>query len=325
VAEPAHVITLGLSGALNNSIRAWFREFDFLPPIPLRAAHIDTVTGPVSFENLLQRLVDSVYTNFILIIHGHEDGSGLHLNLAPGQTKMHTDHRDLQELMDVDAGVAKMNRADMATMGIKKPHIDRLLDLMHRVRQKRIGCIEFRSCNLGRNILALNRFRQFLGARLAGAPDLHTVFGVVPVVIRPDFDHFHMHLHPGGNWETYKFPNALTEPHLVACFQLNALQKPESGGHVATDKAVTLDAWIKQWIMPTGHHTGKQIAMHALWIADRKVVAHDPKSKPRFVPAAIAFEKADLTDPLGGWGGPAVRRLIPPLSENYKKHIIYSR
>ena len=323
MAAPAHLITLGLSSDLNKSIKAWFHEFNFLPPIPLKAAHIDTVTGPVSFEGLLQRLIDSPHRNFILIIHGHEDGSGLHLSLAPGQTKIHTEHFDLQKLMDVESGLSTMSHADMLKMGITKTHIDRLLNLMHRVRDKKIDCIEFRSCNLGRNILSLKRFRQFLGARRAGAPNLHTVFGIVPVIVRPDFDKFHKHFHPGSNWETYNFPNALTDPDLVCCFQLNGLQKPEAGGHVATDKAATLNAWINEWVMPTGTHTHGSMAMHALWVADRIVISTDPKVKPRLVPAAIVFEKADFTDPLGGFGGPAVHRLILPLSENYKDHIIY--
>ena len=58
--------------------------------------------------------------------------------------------------------------------------VDKMLDLMHQVRNKKIDTIEFRSCNLGKNVLSLQRFREFFGARLAGAPDLHTVFG------RPD-------------------------------------------------------------------------------------------------------------------------------------------
>jgi hypothetical protein len=325
MAEPAHVITLGLNQALNESIRAWFREFNFMPPVPLQAAQVDTVTGTASFEGLLQRMVDSVHKNFILIIHGHEDGSGLYLQLAPGQAKVHTSHLDLQELMDVDAGLTQMSAKDRATMGIGKPHINRLLDLMRRVRQKQLGCVEFRSCNLGKNSISLSRFRQFLGAKVVGAPNLHTVFGVVPLVIRQDFDKFHKHFHPGSNWETYNFPNALTDPDLVCCFRLNELQKPEFGGHIATDTSASADAWIQKWIMPSGRHTGKTMAMHSLWIADRIVPGQGPGSHPRHVPVAIEFEAADFKDPLGGWGGPPVRRLIPPLSENYKKHIIYSR
>lgn len=325
MATHAHVITMGLDSALNDRIRAWFQEFNFLPPIPLMAGAIDTVHGPVSFEDLLKRLVASTYKNFIIIIHGHEDGSGLYLKIAPEQNKIRTEHWDLQKLMDVDRGLSKMSPADMLRMGIKQPVVERLLKLMHKVRDKKIECIEFRSCNLGRNILSLGRFRQFLGARVAGAPDLHTLFGLVPVYLGSDFAAVDKRSHPGPNWETYNFPVGLADPKLVACFQLNALQKPEAGGHVATSDHATLDSWIKEWIMPTGSHTNGKMAMHGLWIADRLVTPKDHKVKPYFVPAAIEVEKGDLETPLGGFGGPAPRRLIPPLSANYKKHIVYSR
>src|SRR5262249_5662675 len=155
------------------------------------------------------------------------------------QAKVHTEHWDLQKLMDVDAGISTMSAADTARMGISKHHIAKLLDLMHKVRAKKIDCIEFRSCNLGKNTMSLNRFRQFLGARLAGAPDLHTVFGLPGTLVGPEFLRTHARHHPGGNWETYKFPHAFGEPHLVCCFQLNHLQKPESGGHIIADTAAT--------------------------------------------------------------------------------------
>src|SRR5579863_8500505 len=116
MAAPAHVITLGLNADLNKSIRAWFRDFNFLPPLPLTAGHIDTVTAHVSFEDLLKRMVDSSHKNFILIIHGHSDGSGLYLDLAPHQTKRHTEYYDLQKLMEVDAGGSNMSNTDMKRM-----------------------------------------------------------------------------------------------------------------------------------------------------------------------------------------------------------------
>jgi len=47
MATAAHLITLGLEAGLNKSIRAWFKQFNFLPPIPLTAERIDTVTVTV--------------------------------------------------------------------------------------------------------------------------------------------------------------------------------------------------------------------------------------------------------------------------------------
>jgi len=276
----------------------------------------------VTFEHLLELLIDSPYKNFILIVHGHEDGSGLFIPLAPRQSKPHTEHWDLQKIMDVDAGVSKMSAADTTRMGISKRHFGKIIDLMHRVREKKIDCIEFRSCNLGKSIVSLGRFRQFLGARLAGAPNLHTLFGLPDTRVGPQFLKTHARNHPGGNWETYKFPHAFGDPQLVCCFQLNELQKPEEKGHIVADTAATFDAWVKQYVMATGSRSGNQMAMHGLWIADMKVKPdhkHDPDHRPVML-------TADTEAPLGSWGNDTLlRRFIPPLSDDYKKHIIFSR
>ena len=148
----------------------------------------------------MELVLQSTYTNFILIIHGQPDGSGLFLPLFRNSSKKDTFHYDLQKLMDVDANVSAMSEADFGVMGLRatrspirrrrlsditvkdprQERVDKMLDLMHQVRNKKIDTIEFRSCNLGKNVLSLQRFREFFGARLAGAPDLHTVFG------RPD-------------------------------------------------------------------------------------------------------------------------------------------
>ena len=171
----------------------------FLPPIPLTAAQVDTISHDLSFEHLLELVIQSTSTNFILIIHGQPDGSGLFLPLFRNSSKQDTFHYDLQKLMDVDANESTMSEAISASWDLgrstpiprrrssntiakdpRQERVEKMLDLMHQVRNKKIDCIEFRSCNLGKNVLSLQRFREFLGARLAGAPDLHTVFG------RPD-------------------------------------------------------------------------------------------------------------------------------------------
>lgn len=326
MAAPAHVITVGLNSDLNKAIRAWFHEFNSLPPIPLTAAQVDAVMPhDASFAGLLGLMAASPHKNFILIIHGHEDGSGLWLKLAPEQAHPHTTHFDLQRLMDLDASGPDLSRADQATMGVGRDRAHRLIELMHKVRDKGIDCVEFRSCNLGRNTLSLDRFRRFFGARVAGAPNIHTLFGLVPAAIGSHFMQTHQRHHPGRNWETYNFPRALKAPELVCCFQLNSLNKPEAGGHVIADTAGTLDAWIKKYLMRTGSHSKGHMAVHALWVADIRVAPKHPHEKARLVPAAIDLEPEDRNDPLGGWGGPAVRRFVPPLSSNYAKHIIYAR
>ena len=218
MAVSAHVITMGLENDINGNIKAWFKQFNFLPPIPLTAAQVDTVSHPLSFEHLLELVLQSTYTNFILIIHGQPDGSGLYLPLFAHSSKYSTFHYDLQKLMDVDADVSRMSEADFRVMGFapldahtktslkqnnrkdpRQERVDRMLDLMHQVRNKKIDCIEFRSCNLGKNVLSLQRFRDFFGARLAGAPDLHTVFGRTDTRVGDKFLKIHMKNHPITN------------------------------------------------------------------------------------------------------------------------------
>jgi hypothetical protein len=326
MSRSAHVITLGLDRALNGSIRAWFTQFNFLPPLGLTAARVDTIDSHVSLKHLLEAVTASRQSNFILIVHGHEDGSGLWLRLTEHQGKPHTSHFDLQRLMDLDAGGPAMARADYATLGIGHHEVQTILDLRHQVLDKRIDCIEFRSCNLGRNKLSLDRFRQFFGAQRAGAPDLHTVFGLVPILLGPQMMKNHTHFHSGkGHWETYNFPTAIDDPNLVACFALNDLSKPESGGHIAADSAAILNAWIRRYIKQDGSHKSGEMALHTLWIADRIIPATRKRDKARSVPAAIVMEPEDYNDPLGGYGPrDDIRRSVFPLSENYAKHIIYS-
>jgi hypothetical protein len=327
MAENAHVITIGLSAALNADIASWFKQFNYLPPLGLTKAKFDAVTSQVSFSHLLELMASSPHDNFILIIHGHEDGSGLWLKLALSQAKPHTTHHDLQRLIDLDAGGAAMSRHDYSIMGIGSAEVGKILDLRHKVLAKRIGCIEFRSCNLGRNKLSLDRFRQFFGARRAGAPDLHTVFGHVPILLGADLMKHHARYHTGaGHWETYNFPSALRSPTLVACFALNNLAKPEFGGHIAAESAIVLNQWIQHYIKKSASYASGNMAMHALWAADRIVAPKTKGEKERRVPAAIIMEPEDANEPLGGFGPPdGFRRLVLPLSENYAKHIVYSR
>jgi hypothetical protein len=313
MAAPAHLIALGLKPALNQDIRAWFGEFNFLPPIPLTTAKIDTVrvfTPKESLEHLLTLLAASNHKNFILVIHGYEDGSGLSLDLSHSHkstTKAMADHFNLQRLMDIDDPKGKLPRQERVKLGLSDAAIRQLIGLMHKVRDLKIDCIEFRACNLGRNPMSLGRFRKFLGARLVGAPDLHSFFGKGPVAIGQDLPR--KHRHPGDpKWEIYNFPNALTPPNLVCCFKLDGETKPEKG-HVFADSAAVLDDWIKSFLMPNGQHSKGDMPIHGLWVTSRREY----------------LEAEQLNVPLGSWGGPSPRRVMFPLSENYAKHIIYAR
>ena len=88
MAASAHVITMGLDKVLNANIKAWFSQFNFLPPIPLTAAQIDAIPHDLTFEHLLELVIQSTYTNFIFIIHGQPDGSGLYLPFFRNSSKV---------------------------------------------------------------------------------------------------------------------------------------------------------------------------------------------------------------------------------------------
>lgn len=309
----AHVIAVGLSNGLNQDIQSWFRRFPSLPPLPLIADVVTTSRGPASLEHLLSLIAESGHSNFILIVHGYEDGSGLSLNLShtrPSRTEAKTGHWHLQRLMDLDNPLIDLEKKEKDKLGLSDRTIDKLNALARRVREKKINCIEFRACNLGRNTESLERFRKFLGARRAGAPDLHSFFGEGPVVIGgkgPKSPAGHHHRND-VSWETYKFPNAHTSPNLVCCWKVNKKQKPE-GGHMLADSAATVQVWVRKHLMPHGvFDGGKSLPIHGLWVTGRQ----------------IYLEAEDVDTPLGGWGGPAaVRRPIFPQSEMYRKHVIY--
>ncbi len=304
----AHVIALGLKEYLNNGIRSWFRHFNSLPPIPLTAGKVDIVTGQPTFEHLLELIIASPYLNFILIAHGHEDGSGLYLHMTRNSGSVRAEYHYLRRLLQFDAG-DKFTAVDQQRLGMNAGDVARLRGLMQKVQAKRVHCIEFRACNLGRSAASLDVFRRFFGARRLGAPDLHSFFGLGPVVTGQKMLDTHAQGHRGGTWETYKFPFAMRDSaDLVCCFGLDEHNKP-AAGHVAADTEATLDGWIKQYLMEkAARPPGDHMPIHGLWNVGRQIIL-DPE---------------DISQPLGGWGGPIPKRLILPTSVNYSKHIIYS-
>jgi hypothetical protein len=319
MAVPAHVIALGLQPFLNAAVRSWFKHFNFLPPIPMSAVQVDAERSPKSLEHLLTLMAASSHKNFILIVHGYSDGSGLTLHLShthPSKTNARVDHFHLQRLMDLANPLNNLPAAEEKKLGLSERAIDRLNELAAKVRAKKIECIEFRACNLGKNPNSLERFRQFFGARVAGAPDLHSFFGGGPVQFKTgDGRRFNGQDDPrrhdhgrARNWETYKFPYWMGDPNLVCCFEIGKENKP-TGGHVVADDAQVLDAWVKKYLMANGQHTSGDMPIHGLWVTGKQ----------------IYLEKEDTDNPLGSWGGPTPRRPIFPLSENYRKHVIYAR
>ena len=88
----------------------------------------------------------------------------------------------LQILMDIEPTQAgRCIDADERTKTqLTDVEINRLIDLMKKVRAKNFKLVEFRGCNLGRNVSSVDRFRRFFGAQTFGAPKLHSFFGTFP-------------------------------------------------------------------------------------------------------------------------------------------------
>jgi hypothetical protein len=211
-------------------------------------------------------------------------------------------------------------------MNVRSGDAIRIVELRRRLLEKRIDCVEFRSCNLGRNPIALDTFRRFFGARLAGAPDIFTLFGLVDTYIGAQMMKDHAKYHSGpGHWVTDNFPLAAKAPDLVVCYALNALSKPEFGGHIVAANAGVLDAWIKKFVKSDGSFGSSPMPVHGLWVGD--IEFEDSGKHHRVVPEAIVLQKEELTSPLGGFGPSDLTgsRFVPALSANYAKHIIYSR
>ncbi len=328
---PAHVLTAGLDVRMQHTISAWFNTFNFLPPLSLVKMRIDHLNGAdATLEGLLKAMIASSFNTFILIVHGYSDGVGLYLKLSNDQrtpnNKPHTTFDDLQRLIQEDEKGSRPTRDDLAHMNVRGGDATRIVDLRRQLLQKSVDTIEFRSCNLGRNPASLDTFRRFFGARLAGAPDIFTLFGLLDTFVGAQMMKDHAKFHTGkGHWVTDNFPFAARAPDLVVCYALNDEEKPEFGGHIAATDAAVLDAWIKTFVKSDSSFSGTPMPVHGLWAGDIEVV--DPGGRHRMAPEAIVVQKEQLDSPLGGFGPSDLSgsRFVPALSDNYAKHIIYSQ
>ena len=74
----AHVITLGLGVGLNQDVQAWFRQFNYLPPLPLTAVRVDTHEGTQTFDFRADRIDRSRQTDSFKVRHDLIDRRHLH-------------------------------------------------------------------------------------------------------------------------------------------------------------------------------------------------------------------------------------------------------
>ncbi len=263
-----------------------------------------TPSGPASFETLLRGIAaETGEQEFVVVVHGHEDGTGLFLPLANrGKAKVgeNTTYDRLERLM-VIAGrnPARIDQQDRDLLGLRDAEINRLLQVRRTILAKKIKVIEFRSCNLGRKSKSMAEFRKFFGAVRLGAPNLHSFYGDNPTGTGANLVN-HTRSHTGT---TFEHSFTIAGKTCICCIGVNDQRKPVNGHVVANDSA-TLVSWIQQNLAANGTHTSGNLPSHGLWL----------------------FPPPDPNDPLMHFPDP---KPIFPLAggmanTEYGRHIIYS-
>jgi hypothetical protein len=263
----AIALTLGLDTDRSAAVKFYFEKFKVLPPKALIVSETKILSGQATFETLLNGiLAEKNATDFVIVTHGHETGNGLFLKLATRNNApvgFDTTNEMLQILMDISGRTPPNATSDERTkLQLGDAEIKRLLDLMTKVRDKKLGTVEFRGCNLGRNASSVTRFRAFLGCKTFGAPNLHSFFGKFPTGTGSTLMGNHSTTHSGT---TFTFTQTLLGKTCHCCIGINDQKKPQNG-HIIADDATTLDGWIKANFDVTGAMgKDKQMPIHGLW------------------------------------------------------------
>lgn len=262
----ATAFTIGLDTDLAGAVSNYFRKFRVLPPRALAVNATVTPSGTASFERLLRAIKTATTTSAVIVVHGHEDGSGLFLPLANrgrGTVGARTTHDKLQRLMAIAGRTPPQATAnDRTELQLRDAEIGRLIGLMQDVRAKNIQAIEFRGCNLGRNARSVGRFREFFGARSFGAPSLHSFFGRNPVSTAANVVASHASGHQGT---TFTYSQTFSGKTCSCCIGVNDQRKPRNG-HVIADDGATLDSWIQANFDPAGTlGQDRRLPIHGLW------------------------------------------------------------
>ncbi|MDH3497678.1 MAG: hypothetical protein OER21_13030 [Gemmatimonadota bacterium] len=303
----ATAFTVGVEATIAAAVRSYFTKFRVLPPRALVVSRTVTPMGPASFETLLRAMTGAQTTSFVIVVHGHEDGSGLHLKLANrGRAAVgeKTTHDKLRRLMTIAArSPASVSAEDRQQLGLRDAEIGRLIGLMQTLRGKNIRAIEFRGCNLGRNTNSVARFRAFFGTQSFGAPKLHSFFGLNPVGTGANLMRAHQRSHRGT---TFTYSQTFAGKTCHCCIGVNDRRKPQNG-HLVADDNTTVDAWIQANFDATATRgQERRLPIHGLW----------------------KFPDINLNDPdiLGNLDP----RPIFPLARNarnqheYRTHVVYS-
>ncbi len=263
----AKALTIGLDAVRSASVKKYFAKFSTLPPKGIVVSSTQAVPGPATFETLVNAVTAANAEEIVLVTHGFPDGTGLFLPLAnrgnaPVGPKVKFTH--LKTL----AAIAKRTppnptEPERELLGLLEDDIKELIAAMKKVQAKKIKLIEFRGCNLGRNAESLKQFREFFGAAMMGAPNLHSFFGDFPAKAGASVMGNHTTSHSGT---THSFPETFGTKKCICCVGINAERKPENGHIVADDKA-TIDKWIEKMFSPSVKiGSDDTLPIHGLWL-----------------------------------------------------------
>lgn len=301
--------SIGLDVGRANAVRAYFDKFSVLPPRSLAVTSTTTVPGPASFETLIRAVAASKADRFVIVVHGHEDGSGLFLPLANrnrnpvGERTTHDRLRRLRAIAARDP--ARIDPDDRQLLNLRDAEIERLIQHMQTLQAKNIQAIEFRGCNLGRDLRSVKQFRNFFGASSFGAPDLHSFFGLNPVGTGDRIMGNHTSSHKGT---THTYTQRFADKTCHCCIGVNKQRKPVNG-HIVADDEATVDKWIQANLqVKATKGRDRRLPVHGLW--------------------EIPTVDLDDPDPLAGLRDKP--RPIFPLAldaqdrNEYERHIVYS-
>ena len=260
----AKCFTMDIGTARATEVQKYFAKFKVLPPKNVRVDSTTDIIGHASFENLGKRIVLDKADEFVIVVHGHENGSGLFLPLANGNESVRTLHTNLKILNEIaDSKGGKISESDKNKLALSETQIKRLLKLRSDLHAKKIKTVEFRGCNLGRNKSSVQQFRSFFGADTFGAPNLHSFFGQFPTKSGSSVMSSHAKSHQGT---TFTYTSDFAGKKCHCCVGVNTSRKPVNG-HIVADDDATLDRWIQANLSATASKgSDKKIPTHGLWI-----------------------------------------------------------
>ncbi len=266
---------IGIDRRNTNRVRRWFRAHPQLPPNNLTVDSMTVPSGAASLKTLLQAMLASASRSFAVVSHG--ETRGFFWPLVPGGS-ISSLAPALDRLMQIADGAGtrapgQIQDRDRTYLQLNDARIGELLQLMRRIRARRIDQLEFRSCIIGRELAVARSIRQFFGARRLGAPQLFNQFGEgsFTIAATPAARHrssswrvYRYDVHPGVVHACVK-PQAASTPGLVKIDELA----------VYADSLRTAGLWVREYLAPNAsYRSGGGIPLHMMF--GRPPVGGDP-------------------------------------------------